>query len=360
MVTSAGTFILAHGSLLINADGSYTYTLNNSDPTVNALDNGDTLKETFTYSISDGHGGMDSAKLDITIKGTTDDDCGCGSTPPGAGPGAPTNTVFGTVLSNTLVGKDSYINTIYAGAGNDTVTGGKDATNIIYAESGQDVIKGGFHSINDLYGASGANKLIGGDCSINNIFGGGGDATIHGGNDGSVNTMYAGGGKVTMVGGNDSTNTFYAEWGNGVVVTGGNNAHNTFFDGGGNATYYGGTDDNLFIFNDLKYPPGSQGIQGNTIFPVALANQDATSFEFVSNGTDVVHGNASTIENVLGLIGRQDIQTWTITVNNPAMGVHNADGTWVANAGHTLSGTITNSVNSGHITFDTINKIIFV
>jgi hypothetical protein len=172
--------------------------------------------------------------------------------------------------------------------------------------------------------------------------------------------MYAGGGTVTMVGGNDSTNTFYAEWGNGVVVTGGNNAQNTFFDGGGNATYFGGTDNNLFIFNDLKYPIGSQGIQGNTVFPVALTNQDATSFEFVSDGTDVVYGNAATTENVLGLIGRQDIQTWSITLNNPDMAVHNIDGSWVANAGQTLSGTITNSVNSSHITFETINKIIFI
>ena len=364
-VTSVGAFTLAHGSLVINADGSYTYTLNNSDPTVNALNDGDMLKESFTYSISDEKGGTDSAKLDITIKGTTDnnnnDDCGCGSTPPGAAPSAPTNTVFGTVLGDTLFGKDAFVNTIYAGAGNDTVTGGKDATNIIYAESGQDVIKGGLHSINELYGASGANKLIGGDCSINNIFGGGGDAIIHGGNDGSINTMYAGGGKVTLVGGNDSTNTFYAEWGNGVVVTGGNNAQNTFFDGGGNATYFGGTDDNLFIFNDLKYPTGSQGIQGNKVFPVALTNQDVIhSFEYVSNGTDVVHGNEATTQNVIGLIGRLDINTWAITVNNPGSGVHTPDGTWVANTGQTLSGTITNTVNNEHITFDSINKIMFV
>jgi VCBS repeat-containing protein len=71
-VTSTGTFSLAHGSLVINADGSYSYTLNNSDPAVNALNDGDTLIEAFTYTVSDGNGGTDSAKLTITINGTTD------------------------------------------------------------------------------------------------------------------------------------------------------------------------------------------------------------------------------------------------------------------------------------------------
>ncbi len=71
-VTNAGTFDLGHGSLVIHADGTYAYTLDNSDSAVNALNNGQTLKDTFTYTVSDGHGGTDSAKLDITINGTTD------------------------------------------------------------------------------------------------------------------------------------------------------------------------------------------------------------------------------------------------------------------------------------------------
>jgi VCBS repeat-containing protein len=71
-VTSTGTFALAHGILVLNADGSYAYTLDNGDPEVNALGDGQTLSETFTYSTSDGKGGTDTARLDITIRGTTD------------------------------------------------------------------------------------------------------------------------------------------------------------------------------------------------------------------------------------------------------------------------------------------------
>ncbi|MGV8949376.1 MAG: Ig-like domain-containing protein, partial [Candidatus Paracaedibacter sp.] len=383
-VTNAGTFTLDHGLLVIHADGTYTYTLDNNNLAVNALNDGQTLTDSFTYNISDGHGGTASAYLNVTINGTTDAPtcgCHCSSTPPG---GTPTdtsthvtpgtwhgdtisglddtiNTIYALGGNDIVTGGDDAINTIYAGAGNDTVTGGNNATNTIYAESGQDLIKGGFHSINDLYGASGQNHLIGGDCSVNNIFGGAGDATIDGGNMNSINTMYAGGGAVTMHGGNDSTNTMYAEWGNGVVVTGGNNAENTFFDGGGNATYIGGQGDNLFVFNDLKYPTLSQGIQGNQVYPVALTNQDVTShFEYVSNGTDTVHGNASSTENVIGLIGRADIQTWTINLTNPTDASHATDGSWVAHAGHTLSGTITNNVNGAVVTFDTINKVTFL
>ena len=71
-VPNAGTFTLTYGSLAINADGSYRYTLDNSNPAVNALNNGQQLTDTFTYTASDGHGGTASSTLTIRIDGTTD------------------------------------------------------------------------------------------------------------------------------------------------------------------------------------------------------------------------------------------------------------------------------------------------
>ncbi|MDB5575345.1 MAG: outer rane adhesin-like protein, partial [Bradyrhizobium sp.] len=71
-VTSAGTFNLGHGTLVVHADGSYSYTLDNSNPAVDALNNGQTLVDSFTYGISDGQGGTRSAMLAITIHGRTD------------------------------------------------------------------------------------------------------------------------------------------------------------------------------------------------------------------------------------------------------------------------------------------------
>ena len=76
--TTAGSF----GDIVINSDGTYTYTLDNSNSTVNGLDNGDTLTETFNYTVSDGEGGTDTATLTITINGTNDAPVVGGTIPP--------------------------------------------------------------------------------------------------------------------------------------------------------------------------------------------------------------------------------------------------------------------------------------
>jgi VCBS repeat-containing protein len=126
-VTSLGTFTLAHGSLVLNADGSYAYTLDNSDPAVNALGDGETLSETFTYSTSDGKGGTDTAELTVTIQGATDNS-------------APT-VITGTESDDQLsgLGGQDFISggggndMLDSGAGDDTLDGG----------TGNDVMRGG-------------------------------------------------------------------------------------------------------------------------------------------------------------------------------------------------------------------------
>jgi VCBS repeat-containing protein len=62
----------AYGTLLANPNGSYTYTLNNSNPTVNALAVGQSLTDVFTYAISDGKGGTSTTNITITINGSND------------------------------------------------------------------------------------------------------------------------------------------------------------------------------------------------------------------------------------------------------------------------------------------------
>jgi VCBS repeat-containing protein len=70
-VTSAGTYVGLYGTLVINANGSYTYTLDEDKPVVNALDSGQTLTESFAYTISDGSLSVGST-LTITVFGTND------------------------------------------------------------------------------------------------------------------------------------------------------------------------------------------------------------------------------------------------------------------------------------------------
>ena len=60
-----GTF----GTLVMNANGSYTYTPNYSNPTVLALSPGATLTDAFTYGIADSDGDATTTTLTITIVG---------------------------------------------------------------------------------------------------------------------------------------------------------------------------------------------------------------------------------------------------------------------------------------------------
>ncbi len=61
-----------YGSVVIDANGDYVYTLDNTNTDVQALDAGETLTDTFVYTITDADGDTDTTTLTITIKGKTD------------------------------------------------------------------------------------------------------------------------------------------------------------------------------------------------------------------------------------------------------------------------------------------------
>ncbi|MBL8404449.1 MAG: VCBS domain-containing protein, partial [Dechloromonas sp.] len=77
---TAASPTLTYGSLILNSDGSYTYTLNNANPAVNALKTGQSLTDTYTYTITDADGDTSTATLTITINGTNDAPVVTGST----------------------------------------------------------------------------------------------------------------------------------------------------------------------------------------------------------------------------------------------------------------------------------------
>ncbi len=72
--TSAnGTVVTgSYGSLTLGANGTYVYDIDDANPVVNALDNGQTLTETFSYVVTDLDGASDTADLVITIRGSND------------------------------------------------------------------------------------------------------------------------------------------------------------------------------------------------------------------------------------------------------------------------------------------------
>ncbi|EHR71077.1 VCBS repeat-containing protein [Burkholderiales bacterium JOSHI_001] len=72
-ISSVGTPLAgAFGSLVLAANGSYTYTLNNASPAVQALKQGQSLDEVFTYTLTDADGDASTTTLTITVNGSND------------------------------------------------------------------------------------------------------------------------------------------------------------------------------------------------------------------------------------------------------------------------------------------------
>ena len=74
-VTNAGVYVGLYGTLTLNANGSYAYAINDANPTVDALNVGGQLVDTFNYTMSDNVAGnplTSGSTLAITINGTND------------------------------------------------------------------------------------------------------------------------------------------------------------------------------------------------------------------------------------------------------------------------------------------------
>src|SRR3546814_4631300 len=72
-----------YGTLTLNADGSYSYALDNANSAVQGLSAGQILTEIFSYTITDGDGDPATTTLTITINGANDGVTVNGLTVPG-------------------------------------------------------------------------------------------------------------------------------------------------------------------------------------------------------------------------------------------------------------------------------------
>src|SRR5215208_6491149 len=61
-----------YGSVTINSNGTWTYSLDNSDPQTQALAQGASVSEIFNYTVTDENGATSSSTLTITITGSND------------------------------------------------------------------------------------------------------------------------------------------------------------------------------------------------------------------------------------------------------------------------------------------------
>ena len=67
-----GTFIGTYGTLVLNANGTYTYTLNPGDADFKALHAGGNGTETFTYTLTDADGDSSTAQLVLNVHNNDD------------------------------------------------------------------------------------------------------------------------------------------------------------------------------------------------------------------------------------------------------------------------------------------------
>lgn len=71
-ITTPGVLVGMYGALTWQRNGSYSYVLDTTNTIVDALDNGQSVVETFTYQSGDGSGETDTATLEIRIDGISD------------------------------------------------------------------------------------------------------------------------------------------------------------------------------------------------------------------------------------------------------------------------------------------------
>jgi VCBS repeat-containing protein len=165
-----------YGTFTMTAAGVWTYTLDEDNCAVQALDVGDTLTDTFTVTTVDGTAQV----VTITIHGASNadpndfDHLATGkvvvSDPP---------YVYGTPGDDTIAGGGHHGQIIYGGAGDDTINGtGK--CDLIYAGSGNDTIKGN-DGDDTIYGGSGGDT-INGNNGCDTIVGGYGADNLTGSN----------------------------------------------------------------------------------------------------------------------------------------------------------------------------------
>ena len=86
-----------YGKLTLNEDGTYIYELNNDDPEVKALTDGDTRTEEISYTYTDADGDVAEGKVTITINGV---DNGVVVTPSDPEAGSETLTVYESGLDD--------------------------------------------------------------------------------------------------------------------------------------------------------------------------------------------------------------------------------------------------------------------
>ncbi len=177
----------ANGTVAVNPDGTLLYT---PDP-------GFTGADSFTYTVSDGNGGTDTASVTLYVGNATEG--GPGNDSLSGGPG--TDVILGHGGDDTISGA-SGDDLLYGGDGADAL-GGASGNDVLYGGAGDDTLSGAAGD-DVLYGGSGDDTLDGASGN-DQLYGGAGDdlliwkgsnAVIDGGD--GMDTLVAAGADIDL------------------------------------------------------------------------------------------------------------------------------------------------------------------
>ncbi len=186
---------LDYGTLMVDTDGNWSYTLDNSNTEVNNLTGDDGAMGTLTESVTFTYArftrlGLEpkTYTLEITIQGSTDITIS----------GETENNDYSSDERNLTLrlGSDSPHDLIEGGSGNDSLHGAATSDRL-YGNAGHDLLVGGTGA-DRLYGGAGDDTLEGG-AGADRLYGGVGADTLEGGAD--ADRLHGGAGDDTLKGG---------------------------------------------------------------------------------------------------------------------------------------------------------------
>ncbi len=102
-----------YGSIVVNSDGSYTYTIDDTNASVQALrTNAQTLDDVFTYTVTDAGGLTSTTQVTITIRGRNDNPVGVNDTATAVEAGGIANGTAGSNGTGNVLTNDTDVDSV--------------------------------------------------------------------------------------------------------------------------------------------------------------------------------------------------------------------------------------------------------
>ena len=105
----ASDVVGTYGKVNIATDGSYSYTVDNSNSAIQNLAVGQSKTDTFSYTINDGRGGTSTTTLTITINGSNNEPVATVDTASAVEAGGVANAALGTNASGNVLTNDTDV-----------------------------------------------------------------------------------------------------------------------------------------------------------------------------------------------------------------------------------------------------------